>query len=299
MLQRLSTVTLHFPAFFSRIIFFFARSWHSACGVSLTWGANAKFVVAFHLPPIFHSVCMTSITQFWFITMAKTKRTPCQPLINTNPTGLAARVAAICPSPLCFQPPRAHHPPVYMTQDQRGGRSMSLISTVAAAKATTPGNDSGDDNDNNEDDDVRSIGKKGSDGGDDKQGVKEGQKGVKMRILGLKGGKKHVVDNGDDEDNIDNDDDEGQKGVKKLVSGPKGGKRCVMDNGDDDNNKDDNAKATKPGGKDSEDDDDNKEKDKDNEEVQRGNSKRGDVDDGPSTSMGTGSSLSSSNEVVT
>jgi hypothetical protein len=69
------------------------------------------------------------------MTMAKTKRTPHQPLISTNPRGLAARVTATRPSPCCFQPPRAHHPPAYLTQDQRGEHSMSLISTVAAAKA--------------------------------------------------------------------------------------------------------------------------------------------------------------------
>jgi hypothetical protein len=59
------------------------------------------------------------------------------------------------------------------------------------------------------------------------------------------------------------------------------------------------TKAAKPGGDDSKDDDDNKEEDGDNEEVQKGGNKGGDKDDDPSASMGTGSSLSSSNEVVT
>jgi hypothetical protein len=42
-----------------------------------------------------------------------------------------------------------------------------------AAKATKPADDSGDDNNDDDEDDMRSIGKKGNDGGDDKQGVKE------------------------------------------------------------------------------------------------------------------------------
>ncbi len=172
------------------------------------------------------------------MTMAKTKRTPHWPLILTAPRGLAARVTATCPSPHHFQPLRACHPPGYLTQDQRGERSRSLISTVVAAKATTPANDSGDDNNNNDKDDVRSIGKKGNDGGDDEQGVKEGN-----------------------------------------ISAA--------------------TKATKLGGDDSEDDDDDKEEDEDNEEVQKGGNKRGDKDDDLSASMGTGSSLSLSDEVVT
>jgi hypothetical protein len=181
---------------------------------------------------------LPQITQFWFMTMAKTKRTPHQPLVSTNLRGLAARVAATCPSPRCFQPPRARCPPGYLTQDRRGERSRSLISTVAAAKATKSADDSGDDDNDNDEDDVRSIGKKGNDGGDDKQGVKEG---------GM------------------------------LAA----------------------AKAAKSGCYDSKDDDDNEEDDKDNKAVQKGGNKRGDKDDDPSASMGTGSSLSSSNEVVT
>ena len=85
---------------------------------------------------------------------------------------------------------------------------------------------------------MQSIGKKGNDGGDEEQGVKEGS---------------------------------------VLVA----------------------PKATKPGGDDSKDDDDNKEEDEDNEEVQKGGNKQGDKDDDPSASMGTGSSLSLSDEVVT
>ncbi len=171
------------------------------------------------------------------MTTAKTKRTPHQLLVSTNPRVLAAHVAATCPSPCHFQPPRARHPWGYLTQDQWGECSRSLISTVAVAKATKPADDSGDDNDNNDQGDVRSIGKKDNDGGDDKQGVKEG-------------------------------------GMSAA------------------------AKAAKPGGDDSKDDDNNKEEDKDNEEVQKGGNKRGDEDDDPSASMGTGSSLSLSDEVV-
>jgi hypothetical protein len=55
-----------------------------------------------------------------------------------------------------------------------GERSRSLISTVAAAKATKPADDSGDDDDDDDEEDVRSIGKNGNDCGDDEQGVKEG-----------------------------------------------------------------------------------------------------------------------------
>ncbi len=172
------------------------------------------------------------------MTMAKTKRTPHQPLVSTNPRGLAARVAATRPSICHFQPPRACCPQDYSTQDQRGERSRSLISTVAAAKATKPADDSGDDDDDNDEDDVQSIGKKGNDGGNDKQGVKEG-------------------------------------GVSAA------------------------AKAAKPGGDDSKDDDEDKEEDEDNEEVQKGGNNWGDKDNNLSASMGTGSLLSLSNEVVT
>ncbi len=136
--------------------------------MSLTWGANAKFVVTSHLPPIIYSVFITSNYTILVHDHGKNKRTPHQPLISTNPRDLAARVAATCPSPRCFQPPRARRPPGYLTQDQRGEHTRSLISTVAATKATKPADDSGDDNNNNDEDDVRSIGKKGNDGGDDK-----------------------------------------------------------------------------------------------------------------------------------
>ncbi len=169
------------------------------------------------------------------MTMAKTKRAPHQPLVSTGPRGLAACITATCPSPHRFQPPRARHPPGYLTQDWRGERSRSLIATVAAAKATKP---AGDDDNDNDKDDMRSIGKKGIDGGDDEQGVKEG-------------------------------------GVLTA------------------------AKATKPDGDDSKDDDDDEDEDKDNKEVQKGGNKQRDKDDDPFASMGTGSSPSSSNEVVT
>jgi hypothetical protein len=181
---------------------------------------------------------LPQITQFWFMTMAKTKRTPHRPLVSTDPRGLAARVAATRPSPCHFQPLRARCPQGYLTQDQRGEHSRSLISTVADAKATKPADDSGDDDNDDDKDDVRSIGKKGNDGGDDEQGVKEG-------------------------------------GVPAA------------------------AKAAKPGGDDSKNDDDDKDEDEDNKEVQKGGIKRGDEDDDPSASMGTGSASSLSDEVVT
>ncbi len=258
------------------------------------------------------------------MTMAKTKRTPCQPLVSTDPRGLAAGITATRPSPCHFQPPRARCPQAYLPQDQRGERSRSLISTIAAAKATKPADDFGDDDDGNDKEDVRSIVKKGNDGGDDEQGVeedgmsaaakaakpggddskdddddKEGWKGVKKRISGLKGGKKHVIDDGDNDNSNDNDivvwqkggkkqvidddnddddnneDKEGQKGVKKCIMGQKGGKNSGIDNGDNDD------------------------EDKDNEEVQKGGKKWGGKDDDPSASMGSGSSSSLSNEVVT
>ncbi len=170
--------------------------------------------------------------------MAKTKRTPHWPLVSTNPRGLAACVTATHPSPHRFQASRARCPPGYSTQDQRGERSRSLISTVAAAKATKPAEDSGDDDNNDDKDYVRSIGKKGNDGGDDEQGVKEG-------------------------------------GVLAA------------------------AKAAKPGGDDSKDDDDDEDEDEDNKEVQKSGNKWGDKHDDPSASMGTGNSLSLSDDVVT
>ncbi len=147
------------------------------------------------------------------MTMAKTERTPHQPLISTDPGGLAFRVTAICPSPRCFQPPRARSHPGYLTHDQRGERSRSLISTVAAAKATKPADDSGDDDDNNDEDDVWSIGKKGNDGGDDDQGVKEGSMSA-----AAKAAKPAGDDSKDDDDNkeVDKDDEEMQKGCNKM-----------------------------------------------------------------------------------
>jgi hypothetical protein len=94
------------------------------------------------------------------MTMAKTKKTPHQPLVSTNPRGLAARIAATCLSPHCYQPTRAQPPPAYLTQDQRGERSSSRISTVMAAKAIKPADDSGDDDNDDEKEDMRSIGRK-------------------------------------------------------------------------------------------------------------------------------------------
>ncbi len=91
-----------------------------------------------------------------------------------NQRVLAARVAMTCSSPHRVQPPRAHCPPAYLTQDQRGELSRSRISAVAAIKATKPVDDSGDDDNDDDKEEMRSIVKNINDGGDDKQGVKEG-----------------------------------------------------------------------------------------------------------------------------
>jgi hypothetical protein len=89
-----------------------------------------------------------------------------------------------------------------------------------------------------------------------------------------KGGKKRIVDDNDNDDD-DNDNEEGQKGVKKRVMGQKGGKKSGIDEEDNDDNN------------------------KYNKEGQKGGKKQGDDNDDPSTSMGSGSSLSLSNKVVT
>jgi hypothetical protein len=201
------------------------------------WGANAKFIVTSHLPPIIYSVCITSNLTILVQDHGKNQENPPSTSRLYQLKGFSSPHAATCPSPCRFQLPRARRPPGYLTQDQRGEHSRLLIFTVAAAKATKPADDSGDDDDDDDEDDVQSIGKKGNDGGDDKQGVKEGS------VLAA-------------------------------------------------------AKAAKPGCDDSKDDDDNKEEDKDNKEVQKGGNKRGDKDDEPSASMGTGSSSSLSDEVV-
>ncbi len=214
-------------------------SWHSAGGVSLTWGANAKFVLTSHLPSIFNLVFMTSNYTILVHDHGKNQENPPSTSHLYQPKGFSSpRCCDSPPSPHCFQPLRALCPPGYLTQDQRGEHSRSLISTVAAARATKPADDSGDDNDNDDKDDMRSIGEKGNDGGDDEQGVKVG-------------------------------------GVSAA------------------------AKAAKPGGDDSKDDDDDEEEDEDNEEVQKDGNKWGAKDDDPSASMGTGSSSSMSDEVVT
>jgi hypothetical protein len=108
--------------------------------------------------------------------MAKTKKTPRRPVVsaNANPRVSAALVATTCSSPRRLQPLRAHHPPAYLTQNQRGELGRSCVSAIAAAKATKPANDSGDDDNDNDKEEVQSIGKKGDDGGDDEQGVMEG-----------------------------------------------------------------------------------------------------------------------------
>ncbi len=143
------------------------------------------------------------------MTRAKTKRTPHRPLVSTDPRGLAARIAVTRSSPRRFQPTRARCPPGYLTQDQTGERSRSSISTVAAAKATKPADDSGDDDNNDDEDDVRSIGKKGNDGGDDKQRVKEG--GMSAAAKAAKPGGDHFEDDNDHKDENE-DNKEVQKG---------------------------------------------------------------------------------------
>ncbi len=126
-----------------------------------------------------------------------------------------------------------------MTQDRRGERSRSGISTVAAAKATKPADDYGDDGNGNEEEDVPSIGKKDDDGFDDKQGVKEGS--VLAAVKAAKPG-------GDDSED-DDDNKEGQKGVKKRISGLKGGKKHVIDDGDNVNVNNDGVLVWQKGGK--------------------------------------------------
>ncbi len=150
MLQRLSIVTLHFPAFLPE---FSSSFWcHVIQQVACHWrGVQMQSLSS--LPTFLPSstqFVLPQITQFWFMTMKKTKRTHHQPLVSTNPRGLAAPIAATCPSTCHFQPPRARCPPGYLTQDQRGEPSRSLITTVAAAKATQPADDSGDDDNDND-----------------------------------------------------------------------------------------------------------------------------------------------------
>ncbi len=103
MLQRLSTVTLHFLAFLPE--FFSSFQHHDIQQVACHWrGVQMQSLLS--LPTFLTSstqFVLPQITQFWFMTMAKTKRTPHQPLVSTNPRGLAARVAATHPSPHCFQ----------------------------------------------------------------------------------------------------------------------------------------------------------------------------------------------------
>jgi hypothetical protein len=212
MLQQLSTVTLHFPACLPEFSSSFQL--HGIQQVACHWrGVQMQSLSS--LPTFLPSstqFVLSQITQFWFMTMAKTKRTPHQPLVFTNPRGLAACIAATRPSPCCLQPPRAHCPPGYLTQDQRGERSRSLMSTVVAVNATKPADDSGDDNNDNDEDDVWSIGKKGNDGGDDEQRVKEG--GMSAATKATKPG---GDDSEDDDDNKeeDKDNEEVQKGGKK------------------------------------------------------------------------------------
>jgi hypothetical protein len=73
MLQRLSTVTLHFPAFLPEFSSSLQRHDIQQVAVSLMCGANPKFVVTPHLPPIFYSVCMTSNYTIWVHYHGKTQ----------------------------------------------------------------------------------------------------------------------------------------------------------------------------------------------------------------------------------
>jgi hypothetical protein len=73
-----------------------------------------------------------------------------------------------CSSPRRLRLPRVCCPPAYLTQDQRGELSRSHISAVAAAKGTKAADNSGDNDNDDDKEEVRSIGKKGDDGGDAK-----------------------------------------------------------------------------------------------------------------------------------
>ncbi len=153
MLYWLSTVTHQFPAFLPE---FSSSLWcHDIQQVACHWhGVQMQSLSS--LPtflPLSTQFVWPQITQFWFVTMAKTKRIPRQTLVSTNPRGLAARVATTRLSPCCFQPPRAGCPPAHVTQDRRVEHSRSRISTVAAAEATKPADDSGDDNDDDDKED--------------------------------------------------------------------------------------------------------------------------------------------------
>ncbi len=81
-----------------------------------------------------------------------------------------------------------------------------------ATKATKPADDSGDDDNEDDKEDVPSISKKGNDGVDDKQGVKEG--GVLAAAKAAK------------PDGVDSEDDKG-KMVSKCMSRGLRGARSV------------------------------------------------------------------------
>jgi hypothetical protein len=76
MLQRLSTVTLHFLAFLLEFSSFLRRHDIQQVAVSVTWGADPKFVVISNLPSIFHSVCMTSNYTIWVDYDGKNQENP-------------------------------------------------------------------------------------------------------------------------------------------------------------------------------------------------------------------------------
>jgi hypothetical protein len=94
MLQQLSTVTLHFPAFLPEFSSSLQRHYIQQVAVSLTWGVNPNFVVTSHLPPIFHSVCMTSNYTIWVHYHGKNQENPpltgrlcqCQPKGFSSPS---------------------------------------------------------------------------------------------------------------------------------------------------------------------------------------------------------------------
>ncbi len=79
-----------------------------------------------------------------------------------------------------------------------GELSRSSISAVAAAKATKPVDDSRDDDNYNDKEEVWSIGKKGNDGGDDEQVVKEGG------MLAAANATKTGADDSEDDNDNDN-----------------------------------------------------------------------------------------------
>ncbi len=203
---------------------------------------------------------MTSIYTIWFYYHGKNQENPpsTRRLCQCQPKGFSSLSCYDSFQPSSLGPPRAPCPQACLTQDQRGEQSRSRISAIVASKATKPADDSRDDDEDNDKEEVQSIGKKGNDDGDDKQGVKEG--GVLAAAKAAKPG-------GDDsKDDDDDDDKEGQKGVEKCIMGWKGGKKRVINDGDNDNVDNDDVVWGKGGKKHVIDDGDNEDDDDDSVE---------------------------------